>query len=100
ALHLDDAVEPRVALGPVGRRGFSLLRGGWDVNALHDIGHARQAADALVLDDLHLISDRHPGVLRLLAPLAVDVQRRELVLRITERPVMLEALLEGLVVIG
>ena len=99
-LHLDDAVEPRIALGAVGRGCLSLLRSGWHVDALRVVRHAGQAADPLVLDGLHRLTDRHPGILRLLAPLAIDVERRKLVARIGERPVMLEALLECLVVIG
>src|SRR5437762_10015665 len=99
-LHLDDAGEPRIALRPVGQRGLSLFRRGWDVDTLHGIGHTREAADALALDDLHRLADRHPRIIGLLAPLAVDIQRRELVLRIIQRPVTLETFLERLVVVG
>src|SRR2546422_3669171 len=99
-LHLDDAGEPRVALRPVRRGGTALLRGGWHIDALHGIGHTGEAADPLVLDDLHRLADRHPRISGLLAPLAVDVQRRELVRRIVQRPVMLKTLLERLVVVG
>src|SRR5260370_30705510 len=90
-LHLDDGVQPRIAFGAIRRRGLSLLRRGWHIDVLHDVRHTGAAADALVLDDLHHLADGHSGLLRLFAPLAIAVQRRDLLLGIRWRPTTLPA---------
>src|SRR5437762_14261968 len=76
-LHLDDAGEPRIALRPVGQRGLSLFRRGWDGDALHGIGHAREAADALALDDRNRLTDRHPRLFGMIATLSDEVGRHD-----------------------
>src|SRR6202165_5579315 len=99
-LHLDDTVEPRVALGAIRGGRPPLLRRRWYVDALDVVRHAVETADTLLLDDFHRLANRHPFIGGVLASLAIDIERRELVVSITERPVMLETLLKGLVVVG
>src|SRR6202165_5588590 len=50
-LHLDDVVEPRIALGAIGGGRLPLLRRRWYVDALDVVRHAVKTAETLLLDD-------------------------------------------------
>ena len=76
-----------------------LFRGGRQVDPLQVVRHAGEAAHPLLLNDLHRLPNRHPLVSGLLAPLAIDVKRRKLVLGVGQPPAVLHAFLEALVVV-
>ena len=72
-LHLADGVEARVALRAIGRCGRSLFSRRPQVDPLHVVRHAGEAADPLLLDDLHRLANGHSLIGGLFATLAIDV---------------------------